>query len=235
MVENKPNQSESKQQEIVDRNPRSEILTRFGRGVTNLSIHLSYSLRDVYYRRPSPEILDTEIPYVVAVTHRSALDIPLAARALQLAGIKRVPRFVAKEELWEFGRFGNMRPFGALLDRVGTIPIESENPSKESILRLGRIAAETLADDLSLVIYPEGTRGRDLEKGTTAEMQKGAVVIAARINAPLLPITIEYIPTRNKLITGRSDAFVTIKPPFEPRQMETNERQPHLARLLRIN
>ena len=113
-------------------------------------------------------------PLVIVSNHCSYLDPPLISVAYRF---RRV-RFMAKVELWG-GCF--LRWY---LTNIGTIPVERGSGGREAI----DIAVDVVNTGGCLGMFPEGTRSKTGELGRG---RSGAIVIAARTKAPLLPVYIE--------------------------------------------
>lgn len=98
----------------------------------------------------SPAVLDGT-PYILVSNHQSMFDIPLFAWALP----QNFPKYISKRSLakWIPGISYNLRHGGhALIDR-------SDRDSAVKAIRT--LARAVTADGSSVVIFPEGTRGRD--------------------------------------------------------------------------
>ncbi len=91
------------------------------------------------------------VPYIILSNHQSMFDIPMFAWAMP----KNFPKYISKKSLaqWIPGISYNLRHGGhALIDR------KDRNSSVNAIRKLGQAV---VADGSSVVIFPEGTRGRD--------------------------------------------------------------------------
>lgn len=99
------------------------------------------------------------------------------------ARFDRLPRTMSKKELFEnaFMRW--------LMKKVGGFPVDREGSDITAI----KTAMQTLKQGNKLLIFPEGTRVRDGKKG---EAHSGAVLIAHRMKAPIVPI---YLSTKKGL------------------------------------
>ena len=91
------------------------------------------------------------------------------------AQLNRLPGTMAKKEL-----FGNAL-FRWFFAKVGAFPVDRGSTDISAI----KNALQTLKDDNKLLIFPEGTRVRN---GKKSEPHSGAIVIAHRRNAPIVPI-----------------------------------------------
>lgn len=107
----------------------------------------------------------------------SAASIPYPIVYLSKASVRKVPIL------------------GLLNERVGTVFIDRSNPTaaKQSVDRL----LSTLGRDISVIVYPEGTRSQD---GNLLPFKKGAFHLAAKSKTAIIPLHIHG--TRNALPKG---------------------------------
>jgi 1-acyl-sn-glycerol-3-phosphate acyltransferase len=118
--------------------------------------------------------IDPSRPRVYAVTHASALDIPILYVYLPFQF-----RIIFKSELLSY-------PFiGWHLKRSGQVCINQQNPS----LSIGAIksALRSLRSGTPLVIFPEGGRTRD---GQIQPFLPGAFFLAIKAQADIVPIAL---------------------------------------------
>jgi len=127
--------------------------------------------------------------YVVVVNHQSLFDIFVLWGFL---GIDT--RWVMKKELRKVPLFGFAGKMG------GNIYIDRSD-SKGAYESL-KEAKNILADGVSLIMLPEGTRSRD---GKLREFKKGAFVISLDLGIPLLPVSI--VDTKHILPPGTLNLF----------------------------
>src|SRR5437868_12092596 len=127
------------------------------------------------------ETLKLGEPHIFASNHVSWFDVPALAKIL--------PRykFVAKAELFKVPIFGNgMRA-------VGMIEIQREN--RKAAFGAYDLAAERIRSGNSVVVFPEGTRGRAYP---LRPFKQGPCVLAIAARVPIVPIivdaTIEIMP-----------------------------------------
>ncbi len=117
---------------------------------------------------------DSSRPRVFAVTHASALDIPVLYVYLPFQF-----RIVFKSELLSY-------PFiGWHLKRSGQVCINQQNPSAS----IGAIksALKSLRKGMPLVIFPEGGRTQD---GKVQAFLPGAFFLAIKAQADIVPIVL---------------------------------------------
>ena len=128
----------------------------------------------------SENVKDNE-PHIFASNHVSWFDVPALAKILPHY------KFVAKAELFKVPIFGRgMRA-------VGMIEIQREN--RKAAFGAYDVAAEKIRQGASVVVFPEGTRGRAYP---LRPFKKGPFVLAIAAGAPIVPIvvhgTIEIMP-----------------------------------------
>ena len=115
---------------------------------------------------------------VLCAPHSSMIDPVLLMMAL---GIRRFPRFMAKQELFE-------KPLlGGILRGMGVFPVNRGKADMQAI----RTALGILKNGGILGIFPEGTRVHTEETGSA---RGGAIMLASHTGAPLVPVWL----TRNK-------------------------------------
>jgi 1-acyl-sn-glycerol-3-phosphate acyltransferase len=118
--------------------------------------------------------IDNSKPRVYAVTHASALDIPIL-----YVGLPFQFRIVFKSELLAY-------PFiGWHLKRSGQVCINQQNPAAS----IGSVksALRSLRKGMPLVIFPEGGRTRD---GQVQPLLPGAFFLAIKAQADIVPIAL---------------------------------------------
>ena len=120
-----------------------------------------------------------EGPLVVCANHTSLADPVLVGVAF---GRKRQLFFMAKAELFK------IPVFGAALRSAGVFPINRNETDITSI----RTAIKHLKNGEQIMMFPEGTRVGDND---SVAAKSGAVRIATKMKAPILPV---YISTRKK-------------------------------------
>ena len=113
-------------------------------------------------------------PYVYLFNHQSQLDILIALAVLPV-GFK----FVAKEELFKI-------PFlGDSMRKNGYIPIKRQQ-AREAAAALEKVKS-AIAQGLSILIFPEGTRTRT---GAIGTIKRGSIMVAFETQTPMLPVVI---------------------------------------------
>jgi 1-acyl-sn-glycerol-3-phosphate acyltransferase len=132
-------------------------------------------------RLHNEERMRSGAPRIFVSNHVSWFDV------LTLAAVLPRYKFVGKAELFRIPIFGRAA------SAAGMIAIEREN--RKSAFESYRLAAERIRDGASVVVFPEGTRGRSY---ALREFKKGPFVLAVAANAPIIPTivhgTIEVMP-----------------------------------------
>jgi 1-acyl-sn-glycerol-3-phosphate acyltransferase len=140
------------------------------------------------------EQFDTSKPYVYAVNHLSALDIPCL-----YAGLPVQFRIMAKRNLFNY-------PFlGWHLRRSGQIAIDRSD-ARSSLRSLMR-ASETVHNGTSMLVFPEGGRSQD---GLLQEFLGGAFYVAIKAGVDVVPMAL--VGTRDAL---PMNSYVIRPTPFE--------------------
>jgi 1-acyl-sn-glycerol-3-phosphate acyltransferase len=158
---------------------------------------------------------DLGSPVIFAANHASHIDTPLLLASLPLRFRHRT--VVAAAADYFFDRRWKADTFSFLL---GAIPIERNKVNRRS----ADLAAELLADDWNLVIFPEGGRSPD---GWAQEFTGGAAYLSARTGRPVVPVHLDG--TRHILPKGggrvkRVRITVTFGTPLWPAEGENARR-----------
>ncbi|MFO0550782.1 MAG: lysophospholipid acyltransferase family protein [Polyangiaceae bacterium] len=157
------------------------------------------------------ERIDLSKPAVFVANHESMVDI-LAIMSARLPAL-----WVSKVENFYAPVLGfNMLLNGYIPVRRGYLP---------SILRMVRICLDRLADGRSLIVFPEGTRS---DNGQLRPFFRGAFMLAARANVPIIPIV--HVGTRDVLSKGSfvvRPRRVTLKflDPIHPELVDNDSRR----------
>lgn len=134
--------------------------------------------------------------FIFLCNHVSLFDI------LALVGWLPRNNFVAKAELFK------IPVFGAGMRVLGTVLIEREN--QQAAFGSYDVAGTRIREGSSVVVFPEGTRGREY---AIRQFKKGPFVLAIKAGAPIVPVvvygTIEILP-KGKLLMhpGVIDVYV---------------------------
>lgn len=117
-----------------------------------------------------PERAPRDEPRIYVSNHVSWFDV------FTLAATLRYYKFVAKAELFRIPLWG------PATRAAGMIPIEREN--RKSAFESFDVAASRIRAGASVVVCPEGTRGRDY---ALRPFKKGPFVLAAAAGVPIVP------------------------------------------------
>lgn len=145
-------------------------------------------------------------PVIIAPSHRSNIDTPILGEALE-----RDQRFMAKDSIFK-------SPFWTkFLVGLGGFPVKRGALDRSSLNH----AMEVLGRGEMLVVFPEGARQ---EGPRIKPVFEGAVWLAARANAPIVPVGIggsqalmpigEKIPRPHKVVVVFGEPIM-VKPPGE--------------------
>jgi 1-acyl-sn-glycerol-3-phosphate acyltransferase len=149
-------------------------------------------------------------PIIFACNHESVLDIWVAFQVLG-----RSFRFIAKQELFR------MPVFGWYLRLGGHVPVDRGNHARavESLRHAGAL----VRGGTSLVVFPEGTRSRDLR---VHAFKKGPFVVAMEAGVPVVPVAISgsgRVTPKNVVAVVPGPIRVAVGDPVDPRAFATKE------------
>jgi 1-acyl-sn-glycerol-3-phosphate acyltransferase len=143
------------------------------------------------------ENVPTAGAFVLAPTHRSNLDTPIAA-----ACTKRRMRFMGKDSLWKH------QPARYVLTAIGGFPVQRGTADREALSR-----SIELVKSEPLVLFPEGER----KSGEVIEpLKDGAAFIASKAGVPIIPVGIggseRVMPKGSKFIYPKKVHVIIGKP-----------------------
>lgn len=138
--------------------------------------------------------------YVFVSNHQSIYDIPVIFASLPFQ-----VRIIAKESL---GRF----PFlGWHLRRAGHLLVDRRNPNRSGILDRWR---RLVADHLSLIIFPEGTRSVD---GRVGRFKAGSFLLALEAGLTIVPLSVSgsrHVMKKGRLMTCPGHVTLVVHEPI---------------------
>lgn len=111
-------------------------------------------------------------PLVIVANHASDFDPPLLSSA-----VRRPVSYMAKEELFQ------IPVFSRAIQLYGAYPVKRGSPDRSAI----RAALHQLENGWAVGIFLSGTRTTD---GRIPEAKLGAALIAAKTQAPMLPVSL---------------------------------------------
>jgi 1-acyl-sn-glycerol-3-phosphate acyltransferase len=148
-------------------------------------------------------------PYIFTPNHQSHFDI-----AALLGHLPGSNRFAAKREMFAD------RVLGPVLRTMGMIPIDRDDPLA-AIEQLNQLKL----DGFSVIIFPEGTRGRD---GALLPFKKGAFVAAIMLGVPVVPVvckgTARVMPKGKYLSILPGEVEVVVLEPIPTAGMSFEDR-----------
>jgi 1-acyl-sn-glycerol-3-phosphate acyltransferase len=142
-------------------------------------------------------------PVIFMSNHQSNFDI-----LTLLAIMPRQIYWIAKKELFD------IPVFGSSMRRGGYIPLDRSAGRKA--LRSMDNAAAIVRSGKSVVIFPEGTRSRDL---SLHPFKRGGFMLALRAGVPVVPVTINgsgRVNPAGRTRIYRGDISVTLHPAIMP-------------------
>lgn len=149
------------------------------------------------------EHVEPQGSYVVVANHQSLYDIFVLYGWLDLDF-----RWVMKQEV------RRIPGVGAACERIGHVFIDRSNP--EAARATLETAKSRLGPGVSVLIFPEGTRGPGSE---LLPFRKGAFHLARELRRPILPVTLvgtdQVLPARS-LRLRPGTASLLFHPPVEP-------------------
>lgn len=119
------------------------------------------------------ENLDKDTPYVFVMNHTTNLDSPLSCM------VYRKITWIAKDSL------GKLPIFGAAAKGCGMILIDRSKPEEAKRI-ISEARNKIVEENLSVFVYPEGTRTRD---GKLQPFKKGGFVLAEQLGLQVVPIS----------------------------------------------
>lgn len=122
------------------------------------------------------EKVPKEGPLIVAANHRRYADPFIIGMA-----VPRRIQWMAKRELFVF-------PFGKFFFFLGAFPVDREQGGRAAL----RASLGLLKEGRPLGIFPEGTRRKDYDPDHAPK--SGVGMLAARANAPILPVFVGKVP-----------------------------------------
>lgn len=146
-----------------------------------------------------------------AANHTSSADAPAVVGA--------IPRRVAvllKESLFKWPIVGQAFTLAHF------IPVRRE--AREAAIASVEKAAEAMRSGQSFLIYPEGTRSDD---GRLQEFKKGAVVLAIKAGAPIVPVACsgaQKVMAKRSLRIRPGEIFVEFLEPIDASKYSWDER-----------
>lgn len=160
-------------------------------------------------------------PFLLAPTHRSILDTPIASGVTH-----RRMRFMGADKYWK------NYAFGRLLTALGGFPVSRGTADREALKR----CIAVLEGGEPLVLFPEGER----KSGPIVQtLFDGATYVAVKAGVPIVPVGIggseRTMPKGAKFIRPHKLHVVIGKPIPVPKSSENPKAQRDAARQLTID
>jgi 1-acyl-sn-glycerol-3-phosphate acyltransferase len=168
------------------------ILYTFFWFVINFVTHVFFRIRIVNRDR-----LPREGAYILASNHISLADPPILGSTLN-----RPIHFMAKKELFEIPLFGGM------LRIINAFPVDRKGVDRSAIKK----AVALLNSNRSVVIFPEGTRGKH---GKLLKPQPGIGLIARHCHVPIVPTFMTGSNRLGDCFRGRENLSVIYGQPID--------------------
>ena len=155
--------------------------------------------------------LDPRGTYVFVANHQSIYDIPVLFWSLP-----QQLRIIAKESL------GRLPFIGWHLRRTGHMLVDRKRPDRTKVFDW---ANRLMANGLSLIVFPEGTRSRD---GRVARFKGGGFYLALEAGLPVVPISI--VGSRHVMLKGRVATYpgrvtLIVHDPIDTRGLADTDRR----------
>jgi 1-acyl-sn-glycerol-3-phosphate acyltransferase len=154
--------------------------------------------------------------YIVAPSHRSTLDIPLAA-----AVSRRRLRFMAKQEIF------NGPVWSWIFHALGAVPVDRAGTDRAAL----KAVEGALLEGEPVVIFPEGTRHRGPELGPIAS---GTAYVALKAGVSVVPVGIggsETLIVRRRGVPWLSRVTVVVGPPIVVERVDGAVRRSAITEL----
>jgi len=144
-------------------------------------------------------------PLIFAGNHKHAVDPTMV-----MSSTNRIVHYMAKEELFK-------GLHGLLFSKMGLIKIDRSKSNPGAVIEAEKI----LNNGGTIGIFPEGTRNKGREE--LLRFRHGAVRIAKKTNAPILPFAI-----KNKYKIFRKSVVIEFGKPIDISKMEIEEANEYL-------
>ncbi|HJU66050.1 MAG TPA: lysophospholipid acyltransferase family protein, partial [Gemmatimonadaceae bacterium] len=165
----------------------------------------------------NPEHMAPGEPRVYVANHVSWFDV------FALAAVLPRYRFVAKKELFK------IPIFGPAAGQVAGIYIDRHN--RKAAFESYRDAAERMRGGISVIVFPEGTRGRSYE---LRPFKKGPFVLAIAAQVPIVPCVVhgtKEIQGKGEATVRAGEIEVTLLEPIPTAGLSYEERDELLRRV----
>ncbi|MEH6941267.1 lysophospholipid acyltransferase family protein [Bacillus sp. JJ722] len=152
----------------------------------------------------------TNIPsdqrYVVTCSHTSWIDVIMLAIAVYPTPV----HFMAKKELF------HSKISRKFMESVKAFPVNRENPGPSAL----KIPLKILKDNKCVGIFPSGTRTSE-----DVPLKRGAVTIAVKAKAPLLPAVYKGPSTVKQILKGEKAVVIFGKPIDFEKELQSVQKE----------
>lgn len=148
--------------------------------------------------------------YVVACTHKGWVDILWLGAAIFPVKI----HYMAKKELFRSAFVG------WLVRKLNAFPVDRENPGPSSL----KIPHQLLKKGENVGIFPSGTRTSE-----EVPLKRGAVTIASRSNAPIVPVAYAGPANFKELLKRKKAKIIFGDPIHAPSDLSKKDAIEHMA------
>jgi 1-acyl-sn-glycerol-3-phosphate acyltransferase len=145
--------------------------------------------------------------YIFISNHQSFYDIPVIFSSLPFQ-----LRIISKESI------GAVPFLGWHLRRAGHLLVNRSNPDRTGILNRWR---RLVADHLSLIIFPEGTRSKD---GQVGRFRGGSFLLALEAGLTIVPLSISgsrHVMGKGAITTRPGRVRLVVHPPVAAPKIES--------------
>lgn len=162
--------------------------------------------------------IDKKQTYVIISNHQSILDIVV------FNTLRKTLRWVSKIEVFK------VPLLGWSMKMAKYIPIERGN--KHSVAKMMSRCLDSLKEEVSIVIFPEGTRSLT---GSIGKFKTGAFQLAMKSGKPILPVVLDgtgqVLPKKGMVFQDRRYVRIRVLDPLFPEDFGTDDPEVLAAEL----
>ncbi len=152
-------------------------------------------------------------PFIVASNHASYIDPPL------VGAVCKIPlNYMAKKELF------SVPLLGFILPRINVFPVNREASDVGAI----RTALKILKASKSLLIFPEGTRGKNISEDSS--IKTGIGYFACQMQIPVVPV---YLKNTAQFFSLKPIKVFFGKPIFPPKNYTKSDYESFSKKIMK--